>query len=274
MSFMLNRKHLLLVTALILLIAIWFWSSEEESVVEIDSAVVSTDVLEHKSLFEVSVTEELKYFPGAKGYFVRPTAVGDYSGIVMVHENDGLSAEIRETTKSLAKAGYLVLAVDLFGAVAENQEGAQVLTTVFEQEVGIANMRAAADYLRGQGAIKLASLGRGFGGRQAVELATSGEKLNATIVYYGSGISTSTKVLQPITWPVLGIFGEEDKTLPVAAVLDFSNALSEIGVENEIHIYPGVGQGFANPSDVNYAPEATLYAWDKTLDFLDRHLGS
>ncbi|HMO78108.1 MAG TPA: dienelactone hydrolase family protein [Candidatus Paceibacterota bacterium] len=57
-------------------------------------------------------------------------------------------------------------------------------------------------------------------------------------------------------------------------VLDFSNALSEIGVENEIHIYPGVGHAFANPSGANFAPEATLDAWEKTLDFLSRHLGS
>ena len=104
--------------------------------------------------------------------------------------------------------------------------------------MGIANMRAATEYLREQGAVKMASLGWCFGGRQSVELATSGEHLDATVVYYGGGVSTSTEVLQPISWPVLGIFGDEDQILPVATVLDFSNALSENGVENEIHIYP------------------------------------
>jgi len=271
---MLNKRHFLLLLPIILLVGLWLWFGGDEVVNNNDLDINNTEVLDNDSALEVSVTGELEYFPGAIGYFARPTEPGNYPGVVMVHENRGLRPEIKATAQSLAEEGYLVLAVDLFGAVAEDQDGARALTANFDQEVGIANMRATADYLRSQGASKMASLGWGFGGRQSLELATSGEKLDATIVYYGGGISTSTEVLLPITWPVLGIFGDEDRVLPVKTVLDFSNALSEIGVENEIHIYPGVGHAFANPSGANFAPEATLDAWEKTLDFLKRHLKS
>lgn len=271
---MLNKKLLLLLLLLILMV-IWFWSSNtKDNIVETESVSSNADLMESESEVEVSVMGEVEYFPGAKGYFARPEAEGNYPGIVMIHENRGLRPEIKEAAESLAKEGYLVLAVDLFGTTAEDQVGARALTAAFDQEMGIANMRAATEYLREQGAVKMASLGWCFGGRQSVELATSGEHLDATVVYYGGGVSTSTEVLQPISWPVLGIFGDEDQILPVATVLDFSNALSENGVENEIHIYPGVGHAFANPSGANYAPEATLDAWEKTLDFLKRHLGS
>lgn len=277
---MLNKKHFFLLLSLIVVVVVWFWwggdgSKETISVDETGSEQMSNaDLLASGNELPVTIVEELEYFEGAKGYFVRPTAPGSYPGVVMIHENRGLRPEIKETAESLAKEGYLVLAVDLFGKTAEDQTGARELTAVFDQEVGIANMRAAANYLRDQGAIKMASLGWCFGGRQSVELATSGEQLDATVVYYGGGIATTTEALEPISWPVLGIFGDQDQVLPLETVHDFSNSLSILGVENEIHIYPGVGHAFANPSGQNYAPEATIDAWDNTLGFLKRHLGN
>jgi len=48
--------------------------------------------------------------------------------------------------------------------------------------------------------------------------------------------------------------------------------LDNLGVENEIYVYPGVGHAFANPSGANYAAEETKDAWEKTVSFLDVHL--
>ncbi len=219
------------------------------------------------------VTEDnVEYFPGAKGYFVRPEAEGQYPGVVMIHENRGLRPEIRDTAETLAKEGYLVLAVDLLGGVAEDQDGARALTANFKQPTGTQNMQAAADFLRERGATKMASLGWCFGGRQSVELAISGEPLDATVVYYGGNMATTTQRLAPIKWPVLGIFGDKDTAIPVETVRAFETSLDTLGVENEIHIYPGVGHAFANPSGMNYAPTETMDAWGKTLDFLGKHL--
>jgi carboxymethylenebutenolidase len=52
----------------------------------------------------------------------------------------------------------------------------------------------------------------------------------------------------------------------------FKTSLNTLGVPNEIHIYPGVGHAFANPSGMNYAPDATTDAWAKTLVFLEKNL--
>ena len=129
--------------------------------------------------------ENVSYFEAANGYFVRPVSDGSYPGVVMIHENRGLRAEIRKAAEDLAKEGYLVLAVDLLGAPVETQEEARALTSKFDQTNGTANMRAAANFLRGAGATKVASWGWCFGGKQSVELAISGEQLDATVVYYG-----------------------------------------------------------------------------------------
>jgi carboxymethylenebutenolidase len=78
--------------------------------------------------------------------------------------------------------------------------------------------------------------------------------------------------LTKIQWPVLGIFGDQDESIPVEDVDRFGQALNSTGVPNEIYIYEGVGHAFANPSGDNYAPEQTGDAWQKTLAFLKRNL--
>lgn len=234
--------------------------------------VTNAQMLEKDDPTPIITETDVEYHPGARGYFVRPAAEGVYPGVVMIHENRGLRPETRQTAEQLAKEGYLVLAVDLLGGVAEDQEGAKALTSKFVQEKGVENMRAAVAYLKAKGAVKLASLGWCFGGRQSLELAMSGERLDATVVYYGGGMATSVERLAPIRWPVLGIFGDQDRAIPVEMVKTFEASLNELGVRNEIHIYPGVGHAFANPSGANYAPEATKDAWEKTTAFLKANL--
>jgi carboxymethylenebutenolidase len=90
------------------------------------------------------------------------------------------------------------------------------------------------------------------------------------VIYYGNLVN-DTQALSKIKWPVLGIFGDQDQSIPVDSVKQFEQALNEIGIINEIYIYPGVGHAFANPSGDNYAPKETANAWKKTLAFLDKY---
>ncbi len=190
----------------------------------------------------------------------------------MIHENRGLRPEIKDAAESLAKEGYMVLAVDLFGKVVEKQEDARALTSAFDQAKGTENMKAAVEYLRSMKATKIASLGWCFGGRQSVELAVSGEKLDATVVYYGGNMKSKQEELTPVKWPVLGIFGDKDQAIPIEKVKEFESSLNGLDIKNEIYIYPGVGHAFANPSGMNYAPNETMDAWQKTLGFLEKYL--
>lgn len=256
------KKIFLIIGALIILgIVVWvmyFPVPEKVQVLENGTPII--------------VKSDFEYYPSAKGYFVRPEAEGDYPGIIMIHENRGLRPEIKATAEKLAKEGYMVLAVDILGGVAEDQAGAKELTSKFNQETGIENMRAASKYLRDQGAMKVASWGWCFGGRQSLELAMSGEQLDATVVYYGGGMATTTDKLAPIKWPVMGVFGDKDQAIPVEKVKEFEASLNTLGIKNEIYIYPGVGHAFANPSNANHAPAETEDAWQKTLNFLKNNL--
>lgn len=260
-------KAILWILVLIVLVGGIYWITSSPQ-----TPVPNAEMLSGEGRYAIA-TSSVTYFENAVGLYAEPTKPGTYPGVVMIHENRGLRPEIRMTAEQLAAEGYRVLAVDLYeGKVAETQDEARAISGSFNQEKGEENMRAAVAYLKGKGATKIASLGWCFGGRQSLELATSGEKLDATVVYYGGGMATSTEALKPITWPVLGIFGDKDTAIPVERVNQFKASLDQLGVPNEIHIYPGVGHAFANPSGMNYAPEETKDAWAKTVAFLKKNL--
>ena len=198
--------------------------------------------------------------------------------VVMIHENRGLNDTINDKADLLSRQGYVVLAVDLFeGKVTADPNRAMELSSVVRNnpDIAIENMKSAVRYLTSLENVngsRIASLGWCFGGGQSLQLALNSEDhpLAATIIYYGNLVN-DTAALSKIKWPVLGIFGDQDQAIPVDSVMQFQQALNEIGVTNEIYIYPGVGHAFANPSGDNYAPQETADAWKKTMEFLDKY---
>jgi carboxymethylenebutenolidase len=223
------------------------------------------------------------YYNNASGYLVYPVLNPNNNtqklpAVIMIHENRGLNDNIKDTADLLSRQGYVVLAVDLFqGQVTADPNRAMELSSVVRNNPGIAieNMKSAVRYLTSLENVngsRIASLGWCFGGGQSLQLALNSEDhpLAATIIYYGNLVN-DTAALSKIKWPVLGIFGDQDQAIPVDSVMQFQQALNEIGVTNEIYIYPGVGHAFANPSGDNYAPQETADAWKKTLAFLDKY---
>ena len=246
-----------------------------------------------------SITLENKtvnYFENANGYLVYPISTTTLSSVesnisaninnnalpavVMIHEWWGLNENIKNMAENLAKEGYVVLAVDLYnGQVANTTESAQNLVSKVRENPSesINNLQHAVRYLtslENVNSSKIASLGWCFGGGQSLQLALNTEPeypLAATIIYYGNLVS-DPESLSKIKWPVLGIFGDQDKSISVDSVKQFEAALNENGITNEIYIYKGVGHAFANPSGDNYAQQETQDAWQKTVSFLKEYL--
>ena len=218
------------------------------------------------------VQTELVEYDGSMGFLAQPLDEGDYPGIVMIHEWWGLNENIRDTATDLASHGYVVLAVDLFGDVATTSEHARQLVTSFSQEEGTSNMNTAADYLvENYNVDKIGSIGWCFGGAQSLNLALNNQDMDATVIYYGR-LVTDQSQLASIEWPVLGIFGELDRGITIESVNEFESSLNELGIQNDIHIYPGVDHAFANPTGERYAPVESADAWEKTLSFLETTL--
>jgi carboxymethylenebutenolidase len=226
----------------------------------------------------------VSYFEGAKGYLVFPVRqennASKLPAVIMIHEWWGLNNHIKDMANLLAKEGYVVLAADLYnGKVAAdpNEAGNLVQSVRANQENAITNLKAAVKYVSSLPIVdksKIASIGWCFGGGQSLQLALNSQDqpLAATILYYGTPLVIEKAELSKIKWPILGIFGDKDQAIPLKQINQFKAALDEIGITNEIHIYPGIGHAFANPSGDNYAPKETQDAWEKTLSFLKRYV--
>ncbi|MFZ0327976.1 MAG: dienelactone hydrolase family protein [Nitrososphaeraceae archaeon] len=226
----------------------------------------------------------VNYFDSSSGYLVYPNTSNFVNkkspAIIMIHENRGLNGYIKDMANTLARQGYVVLAVDLFkGQIATTNDQARLLSTSVRNNPteAIANLQSAVRYVSSLPFVdpsKIAAIGWCFGGGQSLQLALNSQNhpLVATILYYGTPLVTDSRQLSKIKWPVLGIFGDRDQANPLPLINKFKAALNADKISNEILIYKGLGHAFANPSNQNFAPKETADAWQKTLTFLKKYL--
>ena len=241
----------------------------------------STNVTSDQGL---ETKKSVNYFNSSSGYLAYPSSVNlankKIPGIIMIHENRGLNAYIKDMANTLARQGYVVLAVDLFkGQMATNNDQARLLSTSVRNNPAeaIANLQSAVKYVSSLPFVdssKIASIGWCFGGGQSLQLALNSQNhpLVATILYYGTPLITDAQQLSKIKWPILGIFGDKDQANPLPLINKFKVALDANKINNDILIYRGLGHAFANPSNQNYAPKETADAWQKTLSFLKKYV--
>jgi len=219
------------------------------------------------------VGEELVY-----GHFSAPSDVFEpLPAIIVIHEWWGLNDNVRAMANRLAGEGYMVLAVDLYGGkIADSPASARalMLNVVEDPDVARENIRAAYEFLTIAGAPRIGSLGWCFGGGWSLNTAQLfPDELDATVIYYGQ-VTDDDEKLRPISAPILGLFGADDTGIKVESVEAFRASLERLRKVHEVHIYPGVGHAFANPTGTTYNEEAATDAWVRTLEFLGRHLVS
>jgi carboxymethylenebutenolidase len=236
------------------------------------SALLISAISPHPTAVQKS---SVHFGPEAKysGYLARPSGDGPFPAMVVIHEWWGLNDNIRNQAAKLAEAGYVALAVDLFGKSATDPQEAMKLVQGLDQSAATAQLLAATQYLRSQPFVRpdrIGSIGWCFGGAQSLNLAINDPKLAAAVIYYGKPI-TDPKELGKTHAAILGIYGEADESIPMDQVKAFEKALGEAKIEHEFHTYPDAGHAFANPSGGHrYKPDAAGDAWEKALVFLAR----
>jgi carboxymethylenebutenolidase len=70
----------------------------------------------------------------------------------------------------------------------------------------------------------------------------------------------------------LGIFGEDDSSIPLEEVQGFQKALEARQIEHTITVYPGVGHAFVHYDTIMQAGPAQA-AWNQMLNFFQTTLG-
>jgi carboxymethylenebutenolidase len=108
------------------------------------------------------------------------------------------------------------------------------------------------------------------------------EPLGAAVTFYGGGVTQGRFGLPPLTelarslqTPWLGLFGDRDAGIPVEQVEELRTATDAVAVETEIVRYPEAQHGFhCNDRPAVFDPDAAKDGWERTLDWMDAHIGS
>jgi carboxymethylenebutenolidase len=204
-----------------------------------------------------------------------PQGKGPFPAIVVIHEWWGLNDWVKEEASKLADQGYVTLAIDLYrGKVAITPDEAHELSRGLPQDRATRDLLAASSYLRSQKNVdpkRVGSIGWCMGGGYSLDLALNDPKLKVAVINYGH-LATDEAALKKINAAILGIFGGQDRGIPVEDVNKFESQLKARGKTVEIHIFPDAGHGFENPSNERYRADDASQAWKFTVDFLAKYL--
>ncbi|HEX7078241.1 MAG TPA: dienelactone hydrolase family protein [Candidatus Eisenbacteria bacterium] len=211
------------------------------------------------------------------GYLALPAGEGTHPALVAVHEWWGLNDWVKQQCDSLAKHGYIALAVDLYkGRVANDQETAHQLMSGLDDAQSIELLRGGADFLRGRSDVRaqaIGVIGWCMGGKYSIRLAAADPGIRACVMYYGAPL-TNEAAIKGIQAAILGNFGGEDQGPTPQQVKEFEAALKKAGKKADFKIYPGAGHAFANVNNPwgGYREAAAKDAWARTIAFLNKEL--
>jgi carboxymethylenebutenolidase len=219
-------------------------------------------------------------------YEARPDAEAK-GAIVVVQEAFGVTDHIKQIADRLAEAGYYAIAPALFhrqGAPVfayDDYEGLLPVMAELSNEGISADLTAALDQITAEGFAPSATgiIGFCMGGSVAFFAATQ-HSLGAAITFYGGGVSTGRFGLPSLieqapslTTPWLGLYGDQDGSIPVDDVEALRQATAQASVDTDIVRYAEAGHGFnCNDRVDHFNAEAASDGWQRSLTFFGERL--
>jgi carboxymethylenebutenolidase len=199
-------------------------------------------------------------------FFARPAADPPWPGVVVVHEGNGISPQLLRFCERLAAAGHAAAAPDLFfrSGGSEADDFATLIGALRPEQVR-ADLDAAVDMLRAEGASTVGITGFCMGGSFAYRAAVEGVDVACAASFYGGFIANE---LGSPRCPLLCFFGGNDTYIPLEAI----NAV-RAHHPDDVVVYPDAGHGFMRDGSPDFDAAAAADAWDRLLAFFAQHLG-
>jgi carboxymethylenebutenolidase len=213
------------------------------------------------------------------GYLAEPAAGSKAPGMVVLQEWWGLNDQIKGVADKLAKAGYRALVPDLFrGKTAlDAKEANHLMTGLNFADAAGQDVRGAVQYLKKTGSPKVGVTGFCMGGALTILAAVNVPEMDAGVIWYGYPPLEYVDASK-IKVPLLGHWGTEDQAFVIGGVDELEKKLRAANVKFEFHRYH-TKHAFANETAdqkkmemLKYDPKAAEIAWQRTMDFLAKHL--
>lgn len=195
-------------------------------------------------------------------------------GMVVIQEIFGVNHHIRAVCDRFAAEGYAAVAPAVFDRQQPNFECGYTPDEIANARKFVANpdwaamlrdTQAAIDELKPVGPVGI--IGFCMGGTIAFMAAGKLHGLSAAVGYYGGQIAKNVDVKPKV--PTLLQFGEKDASIPMS---DVAIIKEKRGADCEIYVYPDAQHGFSCDERGSYNEAAHKLAWQRTLDFLHKHM--
>jgi len=231
------------------------------------------------------------------GFIARPRSQGPWPGLVVGHENLGLTEYRQNETVQMAGHGMAVLVTNLYSRIGGKAPAGPFATPDERRRAAFLSMPddrsaddflASAAWLRDQSYVDakaVALLGFCSGGSLAFYTVCKRPGVFRCLVsIYGNIILRGdfTEDRQPksrlplapsLSCPMQGHYGAKDSEIAPAHVADLWRILAEHDKQFEFYSYAGANHIFADSSHPNHQPEATRLMWARTYRYLREQLG-
>jgi carboxymethylenebutenolidase len=246
---------------------------------------------------ELLATQEVSFrSEGTKipAYLARPRESGSYPAVILIHDIFGVSDHARDVARRLANVGFVTLVPDCFARIdlgtGVNLEDVRPRAALLDDRLTVRDLEGAAALLRGlpYSRGKIGTVGFCMGGRSALLLASSSDKIDASIDCWGGSIGSDSAItaqhpvpvvdlVKNLKRPVYAVFGADDENPSPAHAAELRARLENEGKLSLVTIETFSNAGHAFFADVRperYREKAAFALWPKMVSFFTTHLSN
>jgi carboxymethylenebutenolidase len=209
------------------------------------------------------------------GYLAFPPG-GRGPSVLVIQEWWGLVDHIKSVADRFARAGFVALAPDFYGGkTTKSPDDAAKLFMALNIDRASKDLSGSAAYLLAQPETtskRVGAIGFCMGGQLALYAGMAHpDRIGAAVDFYGIHPHVTVDPAR-LKVPIMGHFGEKDRSVPIDQMRDFAARVERSGGTFEIFVYPA-DHAFFNDTrpEVYHEPSASA-AWDRSVEFLKTHL--
>lgn len=230
-------------------------------------------------------TETVVYKHGdttLEGFLAYPeTSNRPLPGVLVVHDWGGPGDYSRRRTEQLAEAGYVALAIDMYGQgvrpTTMEEKAKQAAIYRADRALMRARARAGLDVLLANPGVdpkRVAAIGYCFGGGTSLELARSGAPLAGAVSFHGNLDTPNPGDAKAIKAQILVCHGADDPYVPAEQVSAFQKEMKDARVDYQLIVYGGAVHAFTqkeagndNSKGAAYNEAADRRSWEAMRSF-------
>jgi dienelactone hydrolase len=211
-----------------------------------------------------------------QGYYVSPSA--DAPLVIIVHDWDGVTDYEVKRASMLAKEGYAVFLLDMFGKGVRPKETAEkrkltgALYADRERMRTLFNAGLAAAKKQGANVSNAIAMGYCFGGTVVLEAARAGVEAKGFVGFHAGLAIPEGQDYSKARSKVTIFHGTADKVVSMEEFAKLGVALESAGLPHEMITYGGAPHAFSVFGSERYRKDADEQSWSRFLKLLKETL--